>query len=135
MAVGAALVEQVALADDSAHWELICGRLRAKPGMTVIHGQIGRNLVEQLVDQLPRTDFTVGSGGPNLRIPGGNYRIPDVCVIPRHLVARRMQTHPTALEVYDEPMPLVVEVRSPSTGDYDVDQKLKEYQQRGDLET
>lgn len=32
------------------------------------------------------------------------------------------------------PLPLVVEVSSPSTGDYDVDTKLPEYQRRGDLE-
>ena len=31
-------------------------------------------------------------------------------------------------------MPLVVEVWSPSTGDYDVEEKLREYQRRGDLE-
>ena len=31
-------------------------------------------------------------------------------------------------------MPLVVEVWSPSTGDYDVEEKLPEYQRRGDLE-
>ena len=31
-------------------------------------------------------------------------------------------------------MPLVVEVWSPSTGDYDVETKLQEYQRRGDLE-
>ena len=31
-------------------------------------------------------------------------------------------------------MPLVVEVWSPSTGDYDVEVKLREYQQRGDAE-
>ena len=38
------------------------------------------------------------------------------------------------LEKYPEPLPLVVEVWSPSTGDYDVDEKLPEYQRRGDLE-
>jgi Uma2 family endonuclease len=31
-------------------------------------------------------------------------------------------------------MPLVVEVWSPSTGEYDVDEQLPEYQARGDLE-
>jgi Uma2 family endonuclease len=31
-------------------------------------------------------------------------------------------------------MQLVVEVWSPSTGDYDVEEKLHEYQRRGDLE-
>ena len=45
-----------------------------------------------------------------------------------------MQEMPQRLEVYDEPMPLVVEVWSPSTGDYDVEEKLREYQRRGDLE-
>lgn len=38
------------------------------------------------------------------------------------------------LEVYEGPLPLVVEVWSPSTGEYDVDTKLPEYQRRGDLE-
>ena len=38
------------------------------------------------------------------------------------------------LEVYDQPLPLVVEVWSRSTGDYDVEEKLAVYQQRGDLE-
>ena len=31
-------------------------------------------------------------------------------------------------------MPLVVEVWSPSTGQSDIEEKLREYQQRGDLE-
>lgn len=39
-----------------------------------------------------------------------------------------------ALEAYAEPLPLIVEVWSPSTGDYDVDLKLPEYQRRGALE-
>jgi len=69
-----------------------------------------------------------------LGVPGGNYRIPDVCVIPREAVRRRRREYPAALEVYDEPMVLVVEVWSPSTGESDIDDKLKEYQRRGDLE-
>jgi Uma2 family endonuclease len=36
------------------------------------------------------------------------------------------------LEVYEQPLPLVVEVRSRSTGDYDVEEKLVVYKQRGD---
>jgi Uma2 family endonuclease len=134
VAVSEALFELVALADDTAHWELICGRLRPKPRMTAFHGQIARNLIRQLILQLPDEGLTVEREGPNLRVPGGNYRIPDVCVVPRHLVAQRQQDRPTALEIYEAPMPLVVEVWSPSTGDYDVDQKLKEYKLRGDLE-
>ncbi|HET7092431.1 MAG TPA: Uma2 family endonuclease, partial [Thermomicrobiales bacterium] len=41
---------------------------------------------------------------------------------------------PGALDACDEPLPLVVEVWSPSTGDYDVDTKIPVYMQRGDLE-
>jgi Uma2 family endonuclease len=134
MSVSEALFEQVALADDTARWELICGRLRPKPYMTADHNQIARNLLLELAAQLPREELTVDREAPNLRVPGGNYRIPDVCVVPRHLVDRRRRDQPTALEIYEEPMPLVVEVWSPSAGDYDVDQKLREYEQRGDLE-
>lgn len=38
------------------------------------------------------------------------------------------------IESYSSPLPLVVEIWSPSTGDYDVDSKIPEYQRRGDLE-
>ncbi len=41
----------------------------------------------------------------------------------------------SGVETYDEPLPLVVEVWSPSTGDYDVETKLQDYQVRGDAET
>lgn len=36
--------------------------------------------------------------------------------------------------MYEDPVPLVVEVWCPSTGDYDVDKKLDEYRRRGDPE-
>jgi Uma2 family endonuclease len=45
-----------------------------------------------------------------------------------------MAERPNAVEAYAEPLPLIVEVWSPSTGDYDVDSKLPEYRRRGDLE-
>jgi Uma2 family endonuclease len=38
------------------------------------------------------------------------------------------------LETYTESLPLVVEIWSPSTGQYDLQTKLHEYQRRGDLE-
>jgi Uma2 family endonuclease len=50
------------------------------------------------------------------------------------LVDRRGHEHPRRLEVYEDPMPLVAEVWSPSTGDYDVEVKLREYQLRQDRE-
>jgi Uma2 family endonuclease len=61
-----------------------------------------------------------------------NYYIPDVYVIPMDLLLPQRGLR--AVEVSDSPLPLVVEVWSPSTGDYDVDSKLPEYQRRGDLE-
>jgi Uma2 family endonuclease len=39
-----------------------------------------------------------------------------------------------SLETYAAPLPLVVEVWSPSTGEYDLETKLREYQLRSDLE-
>jgi Uma2 family endonuclease len=45
-----------------------------------------------------------------------------------------MRDLPNALEVYNEPLPLVVEVWSPSTGQYDVDTKIPDYRRRGDTE-
>ena len=134
MPVSAATYERVALEDDETKWELVCGRLVAKPPMTTEHDETARKLLRRLVLQLPEAEFAVDKEGPKLRVPSGNYRIPDVCVIQRTLVRRRGAEFPRQLEVYEQPMPLVVEVWSPSTGDTDVTEKLREYQQRGDLE-
>jgi Uma2 family endonuclease len=62
-----------------------------------------------------------------------NYFIPDVFVFPLPL-AESFRQRSDVLESYDEPLPLVVEIWSPSTGDYDVGTKLAEYKRRGDLE-
>jgi len=55
-----------------------------------------------------------------------------VFVIPVEL--RRPLWGRRGLEWYTAALPLVVEIWSPSTGDYDVETKLREYQRRGDLE-
>ena len=123
----------VALEDPEGQWELVCGRLRQKPLMTIEHEETARALLAHLVRQLDPQQFTVGQNSGRLRVPSGNYRVPDVCVIPRTMV-RRLLAQPRTFEVYDDPVPLVVEVWSPSTGAYDVEEKLREYQQRGDVE-
>ena len=61
------------------------------------------------------------------------YYIPDVMVIPRDL-ARRLFSDPTTVVVLPEPLPLIAEVWSPSTGQTDVREKLPDYRQRGDAE-
>jgi Uma2 family endonuclease len=133
MTTSAAEYERIALQDPSAKWELVCGRLRRKPEMTTEHGYAARTLGTLLGRQLDLNDYTVGTDACRLRISSGTYYVPDVCVVPMEYV-RRLHERPGTFEVYEEPVPLVVEVWSPSTGDYDVDDKLREYQARGDLE-
>ena len=127
------LYEQVALHDPDGHWELHDGQLVRKPAMTSEHNYIFRRLGRILSQQLDAEAFDVAVDNARLRVSTCRYYVPDVCVIPMDLVRRRLTRSPR-LEVFDEPLPLVVEVWSPSTGDYDVDSKLPEYQRRGDLE-
>ena len=125
---------QVALEDPKGHWEFVCGRLRSKPGMTIEHADAIRRLSHRLHVQLDEREYAIGVEGPRLRVSGGSYYLPDVCVIPHAFVEQKRREAPRQLEVYEQPMPLVIEVWSPSTGDYDVEEKLREYQRRGDLE-
>ena len=125
--------ERVALEDPDGQWELVCGRLRRKPAMTTEHNSVARRLARRLNAQLDERDFLVDKDGPRLRISNGSYYLPDVSVVPSALERQRRET-PGRFEIYEEPMPLVVEIWSPSTGEYDVEQKLREYQWRGDRE-
>src|SRR5438045_9372350 len=104
--------ERVALEDGDGTWELVCGRLRAKPLMTAMHNSIARSLVRKLIMQLDFRQYTVGESA-SVRIPGGSYLVPDVTVIPMDAVRRRDQQDPTGLEIYEEPLPLLVEVWPP----------------------
>jgi Uma2 family endonuclease len=134
MPVSEATYEQLSLEDPKSFWELVCGHLRVKPAMAVEHEDTMRILAGILERQLDATVFGVGMNSPHLRISTGEFFIPDVCVIPRSIVSRRRAEQPRRFEVDDEPMPLVVEVWSPSTGTHDVEDKLREYQRRGDRE-
>jgi Uma2 family endonuclease len=58
--------------------------------------------------------------------------MPDPMVIPT-AYSEEIRDRPV-LAIFSDPLPLVVEVWSPTTGDYDVDAKVPVYQQRGDLE-
>jgi Uma2 family endonuclease len=133
MPVSEETYRQLALADPHGHWELHCGRLREKPNMTVEHNYIMTRLFRFLIQQLDDREFDVRSNSGRLRQSTENYYIPDVYVVPMDLI-RPLRRRRDILEAYEAPLPLVVEVWSPSTGDYDVDTKLPEYQRRGDLE-
>ncbi len=125
--------EQVALEDHEGHWELDCGKLRRKPVMTSEHYYVARWLAARLNRRLDENQFQVATDNTRLRISTGRYYLPDLCVIPMSLLRPKLNRS-GRLEVYDDPMPLVVEVWSPSTGEYDVETKFPEYRRRGDLE-
>ena len=134
MPVSETTYRQVALEDPSGHWELHCGVLRQKPGMSFEHSNVTFRLAFSLAQQLDEREFVVRPNMGRVRRSVQNYYIPDLFVVPAELVREGRSERPSALEFYAASLPLVVEVWSPSTGDYDVDEKLPEYQRRGDLE-
>ena len=134
--VAARMIEQayreLALTDAGKHTELWDGEPREKPPMSVGHTWAMTKLGFLLMGQLAWDEYQVRVDSGRLRRSARQYFIPDVMVIPTAFV--RDLGGADALDVYDRPLPLVVEVWSPSTGDYDVTEKLAEYQRRGDGE-
>lgn len=124
---------RVAMEESDQRWELHCGRLVEKPPMTWEHGDIMSTLSFELLSQLERSEFRVHTNHSRARISETHYYVPDIAVIPLAL-ARRLFGEPGMLEAYREPLPLVVEIWSATTGGYDVASKLPEYQRRGDEE-
>jgi len=125
--------ERVALEDPEGMWELHCGALRQKPEMTAEHNHIGRTLAFDLQLQLNRRDYEVSWNAGYVRRQNMLAYIADVIVIPVPLLTpQRAVTD--RLESYTDPLPLVVEVWSRSTGDYDISDKVPEYMRRGDAE-
>lgn len=133
MQVSERTYEDLVLREPNAGWELVCGRLRRKPDMTIEHNDLMRTLLRLLVLQLDPREYAVDMNTTKARISSGTYYIPDLCVIPRALI-ERLWHEGRVVEKYVDPFPLVVEVWSQSTGEYDVEDKLTEYQIRGDEE-
>jgi Uma2 family endonuclease len=125
--------ERLALAEPDRKWELRNGRLREKPGMTAAHNEVEALLGYMLMSQLDRAEYRVRVDAGRVHRPASTYFIPDVFVVPTAMVTPLLPLE-NVLEVFDQPLPLVVEVWSRSTGDYDMEEKLAVYQQRGDLE-
>lgn len=124
--------EELALRDPDGFWELWHDGPRQKPAMTYAHDVIPRTLRDILREQLPRREFEIVETA-KLRTRDGHYFIPELCVFPRVLQAP-LKEKPRTFEMYSPPVPLVVEVWSPSTGEYDVEKKFPEYRARGDEE-
>jgi Uma2 family endonuclease len=121
------------LALGNTHLELVHGRLREKPWMSVAHGDVMGLLLAQLLRQVDDDKYRVRTQYARLRISSDTYYVPDIAVIPTDAVLALLQS-PRSLDAYPDPIPLVVEIWSPSTGDYDIDENLPGYQQRGELE-
>lgn len=131
--ISAATYERVALRDPDRQWELHHGQLREKPAMSFEHNDVMEVLPYQLHSQLDRSKFRILANGGRLRVNDRNYYIPDVAVVPTEMM-RALRDRPGRLEMYADPLPLVVEIWSPSTGSYDIRAKLAGHQERGDRE-
>jgi Uma2 family endonuclease len=116
--------ERIALSEPDRRWELHDRRLREKPPMSIAHDWAQSRLVGQFMNQLDPIEHWVQFAARAKR-DERHYYIPDVCFVPMRLVeSDRSRWH--NLNVYTEPLPLVVEIWSPTTGDYDVDDKIPE---------
>jgi Uma2 family endonuclease len=124
---------RLALGDPGGQLELHRGQLVEKPGMSVVHGGVLDFLVLLLHNQLDRDMHRLRIGHARLRQSADTYYVPDIAVIPTAMVKALLE-NPHSLDAYSEPLPLVVEIWSPSTGNYDINAKLPDYQQRGDRE-
>ena len=125
--------ERVALAEPDRQWELYDGQLRERPGMSWEHGRVVARLSFLLLQQLDLRQFQIGINEWRVRRPPGTIFIPDIVVVPM-AYGHEFEGRPGQLAIFREPLPLVIEVWSSSPGDYDIDTKIPEYQQRGDLE-
>jgi Uma2 family endonuclease len=113
-------------------WELHRGQAREKPPMVLGHELAQYGLFYQLVAQLNPDEYEVRAGAGRVASSTSFY-VPDLFILPRaHLAALAGQEQ--SFHSYREPLPLVVEIWSPSTGTYDIDKKLPEYTARGDQE-
>ena len=137
MAVANRISEQeyreLALNDSDRLWELWDGVPREMPLLSMKHEDVASHLGAALITQLDRRLYRVNINGGRARLSSRNYFIPDVVVIPAAYKAP-FEDDPRAFNAFAEPLPLVVEVWSPSTGQYDVGTKLEGYRQRGDTE-
>ncbi len=124
---------ELALNDPDHLWELWDGVPREKPLMSMKHDNVSFLLGYMLQSQLDWSTSRVNVNGGKARRSSRNYFIPDVVVIPAALQIP-YEDDPRAFNAFAEPLPLVVEVWSRTTGAYDFATKLQAYRARGDAE-
>jgi len=128
-----AAYERLCLAEPARRWELHDGHMVEKPAVTIGHSFVVGTLMRLLLPQLDPVRYRMSVNFTRLRRPNATYYVPGLVVIPVAFDAAKLRPWGD-LEVYEAPLPLVVEVWSPSTGGYDVDAKVPDYQARGDEE-
>jgi Uma2 family endonuclease len=135
VAVAQKLTEQdyieFVLSHPEGQWELHDGVLVEKPGMSWRHLNSITQLILDIGPQLDENEHRVFIES-RVRRPEATIFLPDVAIVPT-AYGEAIFDDP-GMAVFPGPLPLVVEVWSPSTGDYDVDTKIPVYMQRGDLE-
>jgi Uma2 family endonuclease len=124
--------ERYVLSGAEGAWELHDGRLVEKPGMSWDHGKIASRLARQLLTQLDEAAYEVRINEGRVRKPADTIFIPDILVVPTEYGEPFIDR--PVLAILADPLPLVVEIWSPSTGVYDIDSKVPVYQQRSDRE-
>ncbi len=124
---------ELALNDTDHLWELWDGVLVEKPGMSMFHVDIAAYLAARLIYQLDRREYRVNINDGKVRLSPQTYYIPDVVVIPAKY-KMPYERDPRSLKTFAEPLPLVVEIWSRTTGDYDIAAKLPASRSRGDQE-
>ena len=123
---------ELALHDSDRRWELWDGVPREKPLMSMKHEDVASYLGAALIVQLDRRLYRVNINGGRARLSPRSYYIPDVVIPAAYKLP--FEDDPRAFNAFAEPLPLVVEIWSPSTGEYDVVTKLQGYRERGDAE-
>ncbi len=124
---------ELALTDEGRLVELWDGVPREKPLMSFDHDVVANYLAAMLINQLDRREYVVNANGGKTRRSERYYFIPDVVVIPASY-GEPLHGDPRGFNAHAGPLPLVVEVWSPTTGRYDYAVKLQAYRERGDLE-
>lgn len=118
---------QLALEDAESRWELVDGNTRRKPPESFLHGMVIDGLVEQLVPQLRGTAFRMSINHARVMIDSHHILLPDLVVVPRAVSARAARERPNALETYHTSLPLVIDVWTPATAEFNVEARLPEY--------
>jgi Uma2 family endonuclease len=126
------LYEQVALAETDGTWELHDGWLTLRSSGTVMHNQVVSNLAATFMRAWPSEVYSARINAGRLRCGEGWYLVPDFFVFPKEWMVPLLGTE--RLEVYDKPVPLVVEVWAPGVCGYDEARKLAIYRERRDEE-